>query len=267
MSDTVILESAGHGRDETERIWPTPQTESLYRERFPDDWARYDFASQHVRGRRVLDCASGAGYGSWLLARAGAQSVIGVDVSEDALSWARGHFVLPSLEFRRSDGGSLPLESGSVDQVVSLETIEHVPAPKGFVKELARVLVPNGGLVMSTPLTFGAARLKPSNRYHLREYDDEEFASLLSEDFEIVQRLGQHSSQSARYADLKRAPGIGRLLRSGIHRLVPDGLRQRVRTWLLRSWGNRPAAWISSDDWMNAPVQIVVARKRSTTER
>jgi SAM-dependent methyltransferase len=239
----------------------------VYRARFPDDWVRYEYASRHVAGRRVLDCACGAGYGSWVLARSGASQVVGVDVSQDAIDWGRTHFALGNLDYRKSDGQSLPLDAESVDQVVSLETIEHVPDARGFVRELARVLVPGGGLVLSTPLTYGSARLHPHNRYHLREYDDVELEALLQDEFEIVQRAGQQSSGAARFAALKRTPGVGPILRAGVQRLLPTGLRIRAHRWLSRDAGGVPPAWISIDDWRNSPVQIVVARKRAPPAR
>lgn len=39
----------------------------------------------------------------------------------------------------------------SFDRVISLETLEHAPKPEIFLKELARVLKPDGKLIMSLP--------------------------------------------------------------------------------------------------------------------
>ena len=49
---------------------------------------RYAFAQAFVQGRRVLDAACGEGYGSALLAGC-ADSVVGVDISEEAVGHAR----------------------------------------------------------------------------------------------------------------------------------------------------------------------------------
>jgi SAM-dependent methyltransferase len=209
-----------------------------------------------------MDCASGAGYGSWLLRRAGATSVVGVDVAPDAKAWADKHFAIDGVEFRLSVDGKLPLESGAVDQVISLETIEHVPDTAIFVAELARVLVPGGGLVISTPLTFGEARLHPDNPFHRREFDDTEFAEMISPHFEILQRLGQHSLQSARFASLQRAPGLSALMQAGVHRLLPRGVRALGRKLLARGAAQHKP-WISEERWREAAVQLIVAKKKS----
>ena len=56
----------------------------------------------------------------------------------------RGHYVQASLD-------DLPIGSRSVDLVVSLETLEHCPDPAYFLRELHRVLVPGGRLILSCP--------------------------------------------------------------------------------------------------------------------
>jgi ubiquinone/menaquinone biosynthesis C-methylase UbiE len=243
--------------DESERIWPTPATEAAERKVHAAEWARYEFAAAYARGLTVLDCACGAGYGSAILLRSGAARVIGVDVSDEALAHARAHWAGP--EFRKSGGARLPLADGEVQLCVSLETIEHISDAKGFVDELWRVLQPGGKLVVSTPLTRGPARLKPANPYHLREYDEDELAALLTPRFRILERLGLHSAASASYAQLARTPGLGSLIRAGVHRLVPRQLRAALRSRL----GAREArqAWVSAERWQEAPVQLVVAER------
>jgi SAM-dependent methyltransferase len=251
--------------DVIERIMPTPATESESRRKNAADWARYDFAAQFVAGKRVIDCACGAGYGSHLLARSGATSVVGLDISEDAIGWASRHFAAPALRFQRVSG-ALPVDDASTDVVVSFETIEHVaPATVAqFVSELARVLVDGGTLVLSTPLTPGNERFHPPNPFHLREYTEDELTQLLAPHFTIERRLGQHSRASANFGSLKRMPGIGHMLRSGLHRVVPVTLRSWARRALLGSQiGDGPSAWVSEVRWREAPVQLVVARKRA----
>ncbi len=49
------------------------------------------------------------------------------------------------------DGIPLPFENQTFDVILNYETIEHVPWPKEFIKELARVLKPGGTLVLTTP--------------------------------------------------------------------------------------------------------------------
>lgn len=58
--------------------------------------------------------------------------------------------VLPNVDFS-SDATRLPLADDSVDVLISLEMLEHVPNPGAVVAELGRVLKPGGTLLLSVP--------------------------------------------------------------------------------------------------------------------
>jgi SAM-dependent methyltransferase len=58
-----------------------------------------------------------------------------------------GHYVQTSLT-------ELPVQSGSMDLVLSLETLEHCPNPQKFLLELRRVLKKDGALILSCPPAF-----------------------------------------------------------------------------------------------------------------
>lgn len=252
--------------DHVERLWPRAGELELARKQNAADWQRYDFASEFVVGKEVLDCACGAGYGSWRLAQAGALRVVGADVSEEALAWATREFRSASTEFRSIRDGRIPVGDSEFDVVVSFETIEHIEAESApnFVDELSRVLKPSGTLIMSTPITYGNGRFHPKNPFHLREYEPEELAALLENKFLISKRLGQHSEGSWQYANVKRLPGIGTLVRRGIHRMLPAVARDSIRKALSRSSrGNRVGPWISEERWSDGAVQIIVAQKRA----
>src|SRR3954468_24242667 len=64
--------------------------------------ARYAFAARLSRRKQVLDAGCGAGYGSAELARA-ASDVLGVDVSPDAVAFARERYQAPNLKFEVAD--------------------------------------------------------------------------------------------------------------------------------------------------------------------
>ncbi|GAC1346565.1 MAG: hypothetical protein NVSMB23_24360 [Myxococcales bacterium] len=253
------------GRTPARRL-ETPRDEPGDRRRRTAAWERYAFAGRLARGLRVVDCACGSGYGSWLLARAGAASVIGVDPDAAALAHARKHFSQPGLEFREGSFLSLPAHSGGADLAVSFETLEHVRDAAAFVEELARVLAPGGTLVLSTPLTRGPGRLHPEDPFHVREYDADEVAALLATRFEIIERLGMHRREGRPRprprTDLGPASterGVAAALRAGARGVVPGALRTLARV-LSPGRAPEPLAWISAEGWREAPVQIVVAR-------
>src|SRR5687767_5056473 len=151
----------------------TPECE---REIWYEHWHRYAFAARLARGRRVLDAACGEGYGSALLAR-GAASVLGIDISADAVAHATARYAQrPKLRFEAGDATALDdLPAASFDLIVSFETLEHVEAQERMLDGFARLLAPDGALVLSSPdkRTYSeAAGFR--NEYHVRElYRDE----------------------------------------------------------------------------------------------
>ena len=143
---------------------------------------RYFFALDLCRDKDVLDVASGEGYGSALLGQV-AHSVIGVDVDADSVAHANRHYARERVSFRRGTVTELPLDTGSVDVVVSFETLEHVDAHETFVKEIKRVLRSGGLLVMSSPDRVVYSPEGPHNPFHLRELDKAEFVDLVARYF------------------------------------------------------------------------------------
>jgi SAM-dependent methyltransferase len=148
-----------------------------------DHLARYRFAAHRVAGLRALDVACGTGYGAQMLASAGAAGVIGVDLSGDAISYARTHFTGAGVRFLVADAVALPLPRSSCDVAVSFETLEHVPDQHAFLSEVARVVRPSGVFICSTPnrpITTNSDSLDAvSTPFHSREFTAAEFLNLL----------------------------------------------------------------------------------------
>jgi SAM-dependent methyltransferase len=155
---------------------------------------RYRFAARLARGRRVLDVACGTGYGSAILAHAGAPDVLGVDASPTAVDYARARYgAVAGVRFLVGDGAAVPVPTGSVDLVVSFETLEHVPDAEAFLDELHRVVARDGRVVLSTPnrLVTSPTGRRPYNPYHVREFDPAELARSLARRFGSVELYGQ----------------------------------------------------------------------------
>jgi 2-polyprenyl-3-methyl-5-hydroxy-6-metoxy-1,4-benzoquinol methylase len=156
--------------------------------------ARYRFAKDFVRGKRVLDIACGEGYGSAGLARAGATSVMGVDLSANVCEQARLKY---GIDARQGDALAIPLADRSVDVIVSFETIEHVSDPPAFLRECARVLAPEGTLIVSTPNRPVYSGEATHNPFHRIEYDEHEFVALLQAQFQSVRLFTQFPRSAA----------------------------------------------------------------------
>jgi SAM-dependent methyltransferase len=173
-----VLEADG------ERVIPELQREQLV---YAEHVARYRFAAQLAKGKRVLDAACGEGYGAAMLRDAGAASVVGIDNVRSVVEHARDHYGLEAVE---GDVRELPFDAGSFDLVVSFETIEHVPDPQNAVSEFRRVLAQDGRLVISTP---NRDEYLVENEFHELELTPDEFLALLSAEFPEQLRLYQQN--------------------------------------------------------------------------
>lgn len=150
--------------------------------------ARYQLAAQLAGSRRVLDAACGDGYGTHLMALAGVEDAVGIDLDERTVDHARRRY--GAARFVQADVREMPFENGEFDLIVSFETIEHVKDPDRALDELLRVLADEGVLVISTP---NKDRYLVDNEFHEREFSHEEFVELLSSRFATVELMLQHN--------------------------------------------------------------------------
>ncbi|HEY5743330.1 MAG TPA: glycoside hydrolase family 99-like domain-containing protein [Terrimicrobiaceae bacterium] len=152
---------------------------------------RYLWAAQFSLGKRVLDIACGEGYGSEILARSAAH-VVGVDLSEDAVIHASRKYSLKNLEFLTGSCDRIPVSEGEIDLVVSFETIEHHDRHQEMMREIKRILSPEGILIISSPDKYVYSDVPGyRNEYHVKELYARDFDALLKEHFANVQMFGQ----------------------------------------------------------------------------
>lgn len=152
--------------------------------------ARYAFAETLATGKRVLDAGCGTAYGSARLS-AHASSVFALDSEGDALRHGRPS--CPDVRFVQGDCTALPFADDSVDLVVAFEVIEHVERWPALIREAARVLVPEGVFLVSTPnrAYYRAARASP-NPFHVHEFEYGEFREALNAEFDRTQTYCQN---------------------------------------------------------------------------
>lgn len=168
--------------------------------------ATYAFAEQYTNGRRVLDFGCGSGYGSAQIATT-ASHVLGVDVAEDAVAYARSHFEAGNLQFDLIEPDTrLPFADGSFDTVLSFQVLEHVKDVDNYLGEIRRVLAPGGRLVLATPdrSTRLLPMQRPWNRWHLHEYSRGELKRLVSRHFQQVTVMGMTATRELLQVELDR---------------------------------------------------------------
>jgi len=153
--------------------------------------ARYSLAAQFVRpGDTVLDCASGLGSGTAILAAlSSGATFIGVAPDEATAEYSRVNYGREGVTFC---AGSLKgIRDSSIDMIVSMDTLEHLPDWRAALKEFHRVLKPDGRLVASVPDRW-------TNAGHFQVFDWSKLENGLNQYFFVEIRYGQGPGRSLR---------------------------------------------------------------------
>jgi 2-polyprenyl-3-methyl-5-hydroxy-6-metoxy-1,4-benzoquinol methylase len=198
----------------------------------------YEWIARRVAGLRVVDMACGEGYGSDVLARAGARSVVGVDANPEAHEHARLRYVRANLRFARD---MVERFDEPCDVLVFLQTIEHVQDPGALLARFRQLLAPGGVAYVSTPnvLTLAPPGAERSgNPWHVREYRPQEFAALCRAHFPAVELYGLfHARKLALHAAALRLGWDGLHRRLGVTQRFYDRFTPAidVRDFALRA--------------------------------
>lgn len=155
---------------------------------------RYLWASCLAANRRVLDLASGEGFGTAILSEV-AEQVVGVEIDERAVQHAQLNYEAPNLSYLQGDARDLgSFRNDSFDAVVAFEMIEHVEQQQQVLSEIKRVLGPAGLLIMSTPnKPLYDDALEMANPYHVHELTEGQFSELLLSNFDHSAMWAQHA--------------------------------------------------------------------------
>jgi SAM-dependent methyltransferase len=236
-----------------------PTGERMIMERYqssPEDYAiylmhiaTYRFAEPHTRGKRVLDFGCGSGYGSAQIAETAAR-VTGVDVAQDAVDYARAHFVRDNLSYECIvPDATLPFADASFDTVLSFQVLEHIVDPTVYLSEIRRVLAPGGRLVLATPDR--STRLlplqRPWNRWHVHEYGDTELQRLLARHFAHVEVMGMTATPALLDIELRRCRRVKWMTLPFTLPVMPDRWRVAALNLIHRLRGPGVATGVPRD--------------------
>jgi SAM-dependent methyltransferase len=218
-----------------ERTLPAIAEENYWFRRHQAAYLQLAQLTGTIRGGRLLEVGAGEGYGAAMLAeRAG--PVCAIDYDRATISHLAVRY--PGLQAVRANLAALPVATGRIDTVVSLQVIEHVWEHRQFLDECARVLRPGGTLILSTPnrLTFSpgaTAADRPANLFHSREFTAAELDALVrSAGFGEVRLRGLRAGPRLLRLDEehRRAGGLVAAQLATPAAAWPDRLRADVRS-------------------------------------
>ncbi len=172
-----------------ERIIPGAVAETVLSEHY----SRYIFSTEFCQGKKVLNVASGCGYGSEVLLRTSAE-VYNVDIDEELIAYGNNRYGSYKNHFFQMDAQDMQLPDRMFDTIVSFETFEHLPDHKRFIMECRRVLKDDGAIVLSMPnkVISSPGLEKPSNKFHFKEWEYDELMEELKDAFDVRGVYGQH---------------------------------------------------------------------------
>lgn len=122
----------------------------IYKQAMKADQHIYDYMYQRIpekiRGMEVLEIATGPGLLSRHVAPA-AKRMIATDYSDGMITQAKKGDPIPNLTFEVADAMNLPYGDSSFDAVIIANALHIVPDPEQVLREIGRVLHPDGILI------------------------------------------------------------------------------------------------------------------------
>lgn len=147
----------------------------------------YNEAALHINGC-VLEVGCGEGYGIPILAPLAAEYHA---IDKFATDVNRFSANIEQVRFMQMSVPPLGFADEMFDYVVSFQVIEHIEDDEAFVREIARVLKPNGRLILTTPnIKMSLTR----NPWHVREYSVAQLTARLQPYFTSVVMNGVYGN-------------------------------------------------------------------------
>lgn len=169
---------------------------------------RYRFAMEFVRGKKVLDLRCGEGYGSFLLSEA-ADSVVGLDQDETTIRKGISNYIRENLTFIKGSLTDIPIKEEKIfDVMVCFARVEHIQEHDRLMREVKRLLKPNGIFIFSIPNMYLDSKTDNQGPHsHGGEIYFDKFKELLSDHFKHILLYGQKIYPSSNIFPLHKGAG------------------------------------------------------------
>ena len=187
-------------------------------------------------GGVMLDVGCGSGQTmSWFGSHWPGWRTIGLDVSRDGLQAAQQGTGQPVLG---ASATNLPLPDNSVDAIITLDVLQHLPLPGGDTQALAemRRVLKSGGLLFVRTNAQSWPRTSDDQAYNFHKYSTGELRAKLEASGFVIRRLGSLNAllglaEIPRELRAQRAVGTGY---AGLQAQAPgtDPLWRAKNAWL-----------------------------------
>lgn len=201
---------------------------------------RYRYAANFLQKGTSADIACGTGYGSYLLASnhsSNIENIIAVDIDLPSIEYASKRYAHSAIQFICSDAISFK-SPAALNNIISLETIEHLLNPEEFVHNLASQLQKGGRFIASVPITPSM----DANPYHLHDFSKTSFIKLMEgADLRLIDFIIQVQPYKL-FSVLKKKDTRSKDLRKGIiayYRQHPSKFFLRLRSLLKDGFNNK----------------------------
>ena len=143
----------------------------------------------------VIDVACGHGYGSGILKRSRADSIVGIDYGDEAIMHAKDRH--KGIEFRQEDLNEID-ELPPCHLSVCIETIEHLKDPERFAKLLKKHTART--IFLTTPIVPTVGK----NPNHLHDFNPNSLMRLFNDDQWRTFHHAQHGGMYGIFAFSRR---------------------------------------------------------------
>lgn len=150
----------------------------------------FEFSKKYIKNKRVLDIGCWTGQFEQLSAST-VKEIVGIEPSSEAVKFAKG--ILPKSKFFVGKADKLPFSDAYFDAVVFFDVLEHLPkgTENKSLKEIHRVLKPNGTLIICTPYKHLLAILLDPAYFLIghRHYSRNELSKMLTEESFKIKKI------------------------------------------------------------------------------